>query len=40
MAKLNQQLGNLTALIKKMKAEAAESVEGLREQNPNINVVR
>lgn len=39
MAKLNQQLGNLTAIIKKMKAEAAESVEGLREQNPNINVV-
>ena len=39
MAKLNQQLGNLTALITKMKAEAAESVESLRQQNPNINVV-
>ncbi len=39
MAKLNQQLGNLTAIIKKMKAEAADAVEGLREQNPNITPI-
>lgn len=38
MEKLNQQLSNLTALIKKMKAEAAESVVSLRQHNPNINV--
>lgn len=39
MAKLNEQLCNLTAIIKKMKAETDNAVNSLREQNPNITPV-
>ena len=39
MAPLNKQLSNLTAIINKMKTEAAMSIESLREQNPNITPV-
>lgn len=39
MARLKQQVSSLTAIIKKMKAETAEAVEGLRKSNPNITRV-
>jgi hypothetical protein len=39
MAKLNEQLVNLTAIINKMKAETANAVNSLCEQNPNITPV-
>lgn len=39
MAKLNNTVKSLTEIIKQMKAETAESIEGLRQQNPNITPV-
>lgn len=38
MTKLNHTVKSLTEIIKQMKAETAESVNGLRKQNPNITV--
>lgn len=38
MAKLNNTVKKLTEIIKQMKAETAESINGLRKQNPNITM--
>lgn len=39
MAKLNKTVKSLTEIINQMKAETAESIKGLRQQNPNITHV-
>ena len=39
MAKLNHTVKKLTEIIEQMKAETAESVNGLRKQNPHITVI-